>query len=280
MAPASWLAASRRLCASRATLRQLSSGLVVHAGPPAPEFHKLVTRNRVRMLQAMAKGSIARTFGDQLRLPTSCRRGRRIGVSCWRRTPGAAYREEDGSIGYPDMSRTPARSPVVDEPSKWKWRFPIRAVDDACSRLATGYRIGACDRDDASPVRWPSVRGRPSRCLGPSHQPTWADSSRVCKTPHDSHSLSLRIEDYGLIGDTRTAALVGRNGSIDWLCLPQFDSGACFAALLGESRHGRWQIAPPQRSARCAAVIGRRRSSSKQSSRPTRWETSRRRSHM
>jgi GH15 family glucan-1,4-alpha-glucosidase len=54
----------------------------------------------------------------------------------------------------------------------------------------------------------------------------------------------MRIEDYGLIGDTQTAALVGRNGSIDWLCLPRFDSPACFAALLGDSSHGRWQIAP------------------------------------
>ena len=56
--------------------------------------------------------------------------------------------------------------------------------------------------------------------------------------------MALRIEDYGLIGDTQAAALVGRNGSIDWLCLPRFDSGACFAALLGEPRHGRWLIAP------------------------------------
>jgi GH15 family glucan-1,4-alpha-glucosidase len=54
----------------------------------------------------------------------------------------------------------------------------------------------------------------------------------------------LRIEDYGLIGDTQTAALVGRDGSIDWLCMPRFDSHACFAALLGDRRHGRWLIAP------------------------------------
>ena len=53
-----------------------------------------------------------------------------------------------------------------------------------------------------------------------------------------------RIEDYALIGNTRTAALVGRNGSIDWLPLPRFDSGACFAALLGDDENGRWLIAP------------------------------------
>lgn len=53
-----------------------------------------------------------------------------------------------------------------------------------------------------------------------------------------------KIEDYALIGDCETAALVGRDGSIDWLCWPRFDSEACFAALLGEPRHGRWLLAP------------------------------------
>ena len=53
-----------------------------------------------------------------------------------------------------------------------------------------------------------------------------------------------RIEDYALIGDCETAALVGSDGSIDWLCWPRFDSPACFAALLGGSKHGRWILRP------------------------------------
>ncbi|WP_328722438.1 glycoside hydrolase family 15 protein [Streptomyces sp. NBC_00247] len=56
--------------------------------------------------------------------------------------------------------------------------------------------------------------------------------------------MTQRIEDYALIGDLQTAALVGRNGSVDWLCLPRFDSGACFAALLGDEDNGHWRIAP------------------------------------
>jgi GH15 family glucan-1,4-alpha-glucosidase len=62
------------------------------------------------------------------------------------------------------------------------------------------------------------------------------------------------IEDYALIGDLHTGALIGRDGSVDWLCLPRFDSPGCFAALLGDSSHGHWQIAPDG----CGAATRRR----------------------
>ena len=68
-----------------------------------------------------------------------------------------------------------------------------------------------------------------------------ADGTRPSRR---AEKMPLPIEEYALIGDCHTAALVGRDGSIDWLCLPRLDSGACFAALLGGPEYGRWLLAP------------------------------------
>src|SRR5437016_12000742 len=58
--------------------------------------------------------------------------------------------------------------------------------------------------------------------------------------------MAERIEDYAVVGDLQTVALIGRSGSVDWLCFPRFDSGSCFSALLGSSENGRWLMAPSE----------------------------------
>ncbi|TDD26946.1 glycoside hydrolase family 15 protein [Actinomadura sp. KC06] len=84
--------------------------------------------------------------------------------------------------------------------------------------------------------------------------------------------MALRIEDYGLLGDTQTAALVGRDGSVDWLCLPRFDSPACFASLLGDERAGFWRLAPAA-AAESGGLCTRRRYRGETLILESEWET-------
>ncbi len=81
--------------------------------------------------------------------------------------------------------------------------------------------------------------------------------------------MAERIEDYAVVGDMQTAALIGRRGSVDWLCVPRFDSGACFAALLGTPDNGHWRIAPAG-----AEGCTRRRYRGDTAILETEWETS------
>src|SRR6516225_9289816 len=86
--------------------------------------------------------------------------------------------------------------------------------------------------------------GRPRRMARSGSRPSMTNRAPGRSPGAGRAARGLPIEEYALIGDGHTAALVGRNGSIDWLCLPRFDSGACFAALLGNEEHGFWRIAP------------------------------------
>src|SRR5271169_6846417 len=100
-------------------------------------------------------------------------------------------------------------------------------------------------REESRTARVDSVR-RPA--LVDSAYRTRISGFAACRNDDWSDAMPSKIEDYAMLGDCETSALVARNGSVDWLCWPRFDSNACFAALLGTRDHGRWLIATQEQA--------------------------------
>jgi GH15 family glucan-1,4-alpha-glucosidase len=118
---------------------------------------------------------------------------------------------------------------------------PLAVIGSQASKLS--FRAHAWGAKPRQPTRR-LISGRSPLRRRSEALVDWTNNADVIITFGTSPLMFGRIEDYALIGDCETAALVSKDGSIDWLCWPRFDSGACFAALLGDANNGRWRIAP------------------------------------
>ena len=152
------------------------------------------------------------------------------------------------------LSIEAGRSPIL---FVWRWRKP--ATKEIAQRAADVSAILTAHSGAAGPET--AFNGREAAPDFPGHRSRRVGDAIYAYGLRDLRSrqpaMASTIEQYAMIGDTQTAALVGDDGSIDWLCAPRFDSDACFAALLGDEKHGRWQIAAGGRWPRHVPAIPR-----------------------